>query len=144
MMGRRRWRRSQTVTASKTIATRSASALCVCVCGGGEKQDPDKQILCGECDMAFHLWLSGYGLALHRCSWWWGLVCVFTCAYGCTLTWWPFRYCPQCKTDVLEVIKAGEKLRLSKKKAKMVSKKQETNRDWGKVGFGFCRDRWVV
>ncbi|KAL5500356.1 hypothetical protein EMCRGX_G011903 [Ephydatia muelleri] len=38
-------------------------------------------------------------------------------------------YCPQCKTDVLEVIKAGEKLRLSKKKAKMVSKKQETNRD---------------
>ncbi|KAL5456876.1 hypothetical protein EMCRGX_G034101 [Ephydatia muelleri] len=41
-------------------------------------------------------------------------------------------YCPQCKTDVLEVIKAGEKLRLSNKKAKMVSKKQETNRDWGK------------
>ena len=35
-----------------------------------------------------------------------------------------------------EVIKAGEKLRLSKKKANMVSKKQETNRDWGKVGFG--------
>eukprot|EP00731_Ephydatia_muelleri_P014298 Em0008g18a len=42
-------------------------------------------------------------------------------------------YCPQCKTDVLEVIKAGEKLRLSNKKAKMVSKKQETNRDWGKA-----------
>ena len=49
------------MTAAKTIATRSASSvhvLCVCVCGGGgggEKQDPDKQILCGECDMAFHL-----------------------------------------------------------------------------------------
>ena len=45
---------------------------------------------------------------------------------------------------MLEVIKAGEKLPLSKKKAKMVSKKQETNRDRGKVSFGFCRDRWVV
>ena len=44
------------------------------------------------------------------------------------------RYCPQCKTDVSEVIQAGEKLRMSKKKANMVSKKQETNRDWGKVG----------
>ena len=33
-MGRRRWRRSQTVTAAKTIATRSASALCV---WGGER-----------------------------------------------------------------------------------------------------------
>ena len=62
-MSRRRWRRgrrSQTVTAAKTIATRSASSVCaLCVCGGGggggEKQDPDKQILCGECDMAFHL-----------------------------------------------------------------------------------------
>ena len=29
--------------------------FCACsVCGG--KQDPDKQILCDECDMAFHLW----------------------------------------------------------------------------------------
>ena len=45
------------------------------------------------------------------------------------------RYCPQCKTDVSEVIRAGEKLRLSKKKASMVSKKQETNRDWGKVSW---------
>ncbi len=28
---------------------------CACsVCGG--KNDPDKQILCDECDMAFHLW----------------------------------------------------------------------------------------
>ena len=29
--------------------------FCACsVCGG--KQEPDKQILCDECDMAFHLW----------------------------------------------------------------------------------------
>ena len=28
---------------------------CACsVCGG--KNDPDKQILCDECDMAYHLW----------------------------------------------------------------------------------------
>ena len=44
------------------------------------------------------------------------------------------RYCPQCKTDVSEVVRAGEKLRMSKKKANMVSNKQKTNRDWGKVG----------
>ena len=29
--------------------------FCACsVCGG--KQEPDKQILCDECDTAFHLW----------------------------------------------------------------------------------------
>jgi E3 ubiquitin-protein ligase UHRF1 len=29
--------------------------FCACsVCGG--KNDPDKQILCDECDMAYHLW----------------------------------------------------------------------------------------
>ena len=42
------------------------------------------------------------------------------------------RYCPDCKTDCSEVIGAGEKMRLSKKKAGMISKKQECNRDWGK------------
>ena len=50
------------------------------------------------------------------------------------------RYCPQCKTDVSEVIKAGEKLRPSKKKASKVSKKQESNRDWGKVG---CQEKGI-
>ena len=51
----RRWRsgRSQTVTAAKTISTISASSVCaLCVCVEGEKQDPDKQILCSKCDMA--------------------------------------------------------------------------------------------
>lgn len=45
----------------------------------------------------------------------------------------PPRYCPDCKTDSSEVIAAGEKMRLSKKKAGMMSKKQGCNRDWGKV-----------
>ena len=45
-----------------------------------------------------------------------------------------FRYCPECKNDSSEVIAAGEKLRYSKKKSGMMSKKNECNRDWGKVG----------
>jgi len=44
------------------------------------------------------------------------------------------RYCPECKNDSSEVIAAGEKLRYSKKKSSMMSKKNECNRDWGKVG----------
>lgn len=29
--------------------------MCACyVCGG--KQDPDKQLMCDECDMAFHIY----------------------------------------------------------------------------------------
>ena len=43
------------------------------------------------------------------------------------------RYCPECKNDSSEVIAAGEKLRYSKKKSNMMSKKGECNRDWGKV-----------
>jgi hypothetical protein len=45
------------------------------------------------------------------------------------------RYCSECKTDTSEVIGAGEKLRLSKKKANMQSKKGDTTRDWGKVKY---------
>lgn len=48
---------------------------------------------------------------------------------GCLLC----RYCPDCKTDRSEVIGAGEKMKLSKKKASMVSNKRGSNRDWGKV-----------
>lgn len=83
--------------------------FCACsICGG--KQHHDKQILCDECDMAYHLWCLDPPLTdLPDDEDW---------------------YCPQCKTDVSEVIKAGDTLRLSKK----ASKKQETHRDWGKVG----------
>ena len=54
------------------------------------------------------------------------LVCVCMCVCVC-------RYCPSCKTDSSEVIAAGEKMRITKKKANMMSKKHECNRDWGKV-----------
>ena len=43
------------------------------------------------------------------------------------------RYCPECKTDTNEVILAGEKMRITKKKANMVSRKSGSGRDWGKV-----------
>ena len=43
-----------------------------------------------------------------------------------------FRYCPSCRTDPSEVIRAGEGMRLTKKKAKMVSKIGTCSRDWGK------------
>lgn len=42
------------------------------------------------------------------------------------------RYCSECKTDTTEVIAAGE-MRLTKKKANMISKKGTCTRDWGKV-----------
>uniref|UniRef100_A0A673G944 RING-type E3 ubiquitin transferase n=1 Tax=Sinocyclocheilus rhinocerous TaxID=307959 RepID=A0A673G944_9TELE len=41
-------------------------------------------------------------------------------------------YCPTCKNDSSEVVKAGEKLRTSKKKSKMPSATTESQRDWGK------------
>ena len=53
---------------------------CACsVCGG--KQDPDKQILCDECDMAFHLWCLDPPLTDVPDDEDW---CV---GGGCTLTW---------------------------------------------------------
>ncbi|XP_010218810.1 PREDICTED: E3 ubiquitin-protein ligase UHRF2-like, partial [Tinamus guttatus] len=42
------------------------------------------------------------------------------------------KYCPSCKNDSNEVVKAGEKLKQSKKKAKMPSASTESQRDWGK------------
>ncbi|XP_031510079.1 E3 ubiquitin-protein ligase UHRF2 isoform X4 [Papio anubis] len=41
-------------------------------------------------------------------------------------------YCPSCKTDSSEVVKAGERLKMSKKKAKMPSASTESRRDWGR------------
>lgn len=44
-----------------------------------------------------------------------------------------FRYCPSCKVDENEIVKAGDKLKFSSKKSKMPSNKQEaSNRDWGR------------
>lgn len=84
---------------------------CAChVCGG--KQDPEKQIMCDECDYAYHL--------------------------GCLkppLEQLPEEdewYCYLCKNDASEVVKAGEKLKASKKKSKMASANSTSTRDWGK------------
>ena len=43
------------------------------------------------------------------------------------------RYCPLCKNDDSEVVKAGEKLKASKKKARMASATSTSQRDWGKA-----------
>ncbi|XP_075798742.1 E3 ubiquitin-protein ligase UHRF1 isoform X2 [Microtus pennsylvanicus] len=84
---------------------------CAChVCGGREA--PEKQVLCDECDMAFHLYC---------------LQPPLTCVPP-----EPEWYCPSCRTDSSEVVQAGEKLKQSKKKAKMASATSSSRRDWGK------------
>ncbi|KAG7264505.1 hypothetical protein CRUP_020643 [Coryphaenoides rupestris] len=81
-----------------------------CVCGG--KQDAHMQLLCDECNMAFHIYCLSPPLA----------------SIPDDDDW----YCPTCKNDTSEVIKAGEKLKASKKKARMPSATTESQRDWGK------------
>ncbi|XP_055036295.1 E3 ubiquitin-protein ligase UHRF2 [Misgurnus anguillicaudatus] len=81
-----------------------------CVCGG--KQDAHMQLLCDECNMAFHIYCLNPPLS----------------AIPEDEDW----YCPTCKNDSSEVVKAGEKLKTSKKKAKMPSATTESHRDWGK------------
>lgn len=81
-----------------------------CVCGG--KQDAHMQLLCDECNMAFHIYCLNPPLSTIPDDEDW--------------------YCPTCKNDTNEVVKAGEKLKASKKKAKMPSATTESQRDWGK------------
>ncbi|XP_063066746.1 E3 ubiquitin-protein ligase UHRF2-like [Engraulis encrasicolus] len=82
-----------------------------CVCGG--KQDAHMQLLCDECNMAFHIYCLNPPLA--------------------TIPEDEDWYCPTCKNDTDEVVKAGEKLKASKKKAKMPSALNTgSQRDWGK------------
>ncbi|XP_012685480.2 E3 ubiquitin-protein ligase UHRF2 [Clupea harengus] len=81
-----------------------------CVCGG--KQDAHMQLLCDECNMAFHIYCLNPPLS--------------------TIPEDEDWYCPTCKNDTNEVVKAGEKLKASKKKAKMPSANTGSQRDWGK------------
>ncbi|CAB1352073.1 unnamed protein product, partial [Coregonus sp. 'balchen'] len=76
------------------------------------KQDAHMQLLCDECNMAFHIYCLNPPLATIPDDEDW--------------------YCPTCKNDTSEVVKAGEKLKASKKKAKMPSAHTESQRDWGK------------
>uniref|UniRef100_A0A8C6T2D2 E3 ubiquitin-protein ligase UHRF n=1 Tax=Neogobius melanostomus TaxID=47308 RepID=A0A8C6T2D2_9GOBI len=85
---------------------------CNCsVCG--IKQDPDKQLLCDECDMAYHTYCLNPPLTT-----------IPRMKTG--------KYCPKCRNDSSEVVRAGEKLKESKKKSKMASANSSTQRDWGK------------
>ncbi|XP_071767852.1 E3 ubiquitin-protein ligase UHRF1 [Centroberyx gerrardi] len=78
----------------------------------GIKQDPDKQLLCDECDMAFHTYCLDPPLtSIPEDEDW---------------------YCPGCRNDTSEVVLAGEKLKESKKKSKMASASSSSQRDWGK------------
>ncbi|KAK7110903.1 E3 ubiquitin-protein ligase UHRF1-like [Littorina saxatilis] len=81
-----------------------------CVCGG--KNDPEKQLMCDECDNAYHLECLNPPLT----------------SVPDDDDW----YCPECKRDENEVVKAGEKLKESKKKSKMASASSSSSRDWGK------------
>ncbi|XP_071584171.1 E3 ubiquitin-protein ligase UHRF1 isoform X2 [Heliangelus exortis] len=84
--------------------------ICAChICGG--KQDPDKQLMCDECDMAFHIYCLNPPLSSIPDEDW---------------------YCPECRNDASEVVLAGEKLKESKKKQKMASANSSSRRDWGK------------
>ncbi|XP_044258582.1 E3 ubiquitin-protein ligase UHRF1-like [Tribolium madens] len=75
-----------------------------------KKENAGILILCDECDDAFHL------------------SCLIPPLSAVPTEEW---YCPDCKIDDSEIVKAGEKLKTSKKKMKMPSYKG-ANRDWGK------------
>ncbi|XP_076642179.1 ubiquitin-like with PHD and ring finger domains 1 [Halictus rubicundus] len=80
---------------------------CGCrICAG--KQDEHNLLLCDECNFAFHL--------------------------GCLtppLTSIPeedYWYCPECKNDANEIVKAGDKLKQKKRKT---NENSNSKRDWG-------------
>ncbi|XP_076461119.1 E3 ubiquitin-protein ligase UHRF1-like [Babylonia areolata] len=89
---------------------RNCKHCACCECGG--KHEPEKQLICDECEQAYHLGcLDPPLLTVPEEDDW---------------------YCPKCKRDENEVVKAGEKLKESKKKSKMASATSSSSRDWGK------------
>jgi E3 ubiquitin-protein ligase UHRF1 len=84
---------------------------CSCyICG--RKDDPGTRLLCDECKMAFHMRCLNPPLeSVPDCDEW---------------------YCPECKNDENEIVKGGEKLKDSKKKAKLPSRNSSSDQDWGK------------
>ncbi|XP_050541918.1 E3 ubiquitin-protein ligase UHRF1-like [Daktulosphaira vitifoliae] len=81
---------------------------CGCrVCGG--KENEDKQLMCDECNHPYHMTCLDPPLKeLPQDDDW---------------------YCPSCKNDENEIVKAGDKLKSSKKKNTPAS---TSTRDWGK------------
>jgi len=80
-------------------------------CGG--KEEPELQVVCDECQMAFHL------------------ACIKLAAMPEEDEW----FCKDCK-NIDDTVKLGEKIATGKKKSKMASKQDNgrKERDWGK-GF---------
>ncbi|XP_072402002.1 E3 ubiquitin-protein ligase UHRF1-like [Diabrotica undecimpunctata] len=75
------------------------------------KQNWEDIILCDECDDEYHLECLDPPLdEVPEGDW----------------------YCPECKTDDSEIVKRGEGVRLSKKRANMPSKTTTSTRDWGR------------
>ncbi|XP_047369936.1 E3 ubiquitin-protein ligase UHRF1-like [Vespa velutina] len=82
---------------------------CGCrVCGG--KEDEHNLLLCDECNFAYHLrCLNPPLISIPEEDYW---------------------YCPECKNDENEIVKAGDKLKQSKKKTN--TNESSIKRDWGK------------
>ncbi|XP_077520786.1 E3 ubiquitin-protein ligase UHRF1-like [Amblyomma americanum] len=84
---------------------------CSC-CRCGSKKDPDRQLLCDECDRAFHLACLDPPLeALPEEEHW---------------------FCPDCKHDPSEVVQPGEALKESRRKSRLPSVVNKNQRDWGR------------
>merc|ERR550519_3217825 len=77
----------------------------------GTKDDPANTILCDECDSGFCLKCLKLKEMPEEEEW----------------------FCPDCKNDD-DIVKKGEKMKASKKKAKMPSQTGKSKRDWGQ-GF---------
>ncbi|XP_065904342.1 E3 ubiquitin-protein ligase UHRF1-like [Dysidea avara] len=77
------------------------------------KDDAENTLLCDECDNAYHMQcLDPPVTSLPTDEQW---------------------FCPDCKNDTSAVVTAGEKLKMSKKKSKMMSNiNKDCTRDWGK------------
>lgn len=118
-----RLEKQQTATVITTIAKRQSAPLCThchdnprrkckyCACSVcGSKDNPDKLLLCDECDQAFHLYCLSPKLSKvpEEDDW----------------------YCKDCKNDVSEIVQAGEGVKTKKKTSRQAVSKSD--RDWGK------------
>ncbi|KAF5308962.1 hypothetical protein FQR65_LT00044 [Abscondita terminalis] len=95
----------------KDVSSKSCKECGCKICSG--KDDVDLIILCDECDYGYHTRCLTPPLA--------------------TVPEDPEWYCPSCKVDENEIVKAGDKLKFSNKKSKMASSNpKNANRDWGR------------
>ncbi|XP_012278380.1 E3 ubiquitin-protein ligase UHRF1 isoform X2 [Orussus abietinus] len=91
--------------------TRRKCRDCGCrVCAG--KEDAHHLLLCDECNSAYHLRCLDPPLE----------------SIPTEDDW----YCPECKNDENEIVKAGDKLKQTKKKTKTTLGESKDKRDWGK------------